>query len=97
MLLVRGSLLVGRRNEVVIGQLKDLLVIWLAEHWPVVLYVDGDRAVLEGVVRAFAEVGCLGNRCCSFSMFGTGVHKLGDLLSNISGITDLVFACPNDR
>ena len=92
-LLVRGSLLRGFREDGVGKVLQDMVSYWLTNRWPVVVYVGNDRGLGSGLENLFSDVGLPCAPCCSRSLWGPGVHRPGGIHNNVMGLAELVPQC----
>ena len=92
---VRGSLLGGRRKGGVGTVLQDMVSYWFTNGWLVVVHVDIDRDLSEGVGGMFSDVGFPCAFCCSCPLWDPGVHKPGAMHHNITGLREFTPPCYN--
>ena len=94
-LLVRGSLLAGRRGESIGKVVWDMVSYWLKGRWPLVVYLSNTRVLAHGVSERFGEFGCPSVLCCSCSLGLPGDHKLGAIHHSIFDLKPVIQACVN--
>ena len=72
-LLVRGSLSVGRKSAKISVAMHDMVSHWLQEMWPVVVYLGNDRVLAGGLGDQLKEVASPPPiACCSCSLGSPG-------------------------
>lgn len=56
-LLMRGSLLAGRRDHRATAIMRDIVSYWLRERWLVVVHLGNDRTLANGLTEQLRKVG----------------------------------------